>query len=65
MNVHLTFAGLTETLDAKMDSLITSNMVPQFAGFIKGKGKKFLPTQRVNARLTVKIPFCDKASAQW
>ncbi|XP_033645036.1 venom phosphodiesterase 2-like [Asterias rubens] len=27
--------GLTETLEAKMDSLIISNMVPQFAGFIQ------------------------------
>ncbi|XP_022102613.1 venom phosphodiesterase 2-like isoform X2 [Acanthaster planci] len=27
--------GLTETLTAKMDALISSNMVPQFRGFIK------------------------------
>ncbi|XP_022102616.1 venom phosphodiesterase 2-like [Acanthaster planci] len=27
--------GLTETLDAKMDALITSNLVPQFSGFIR------------------------------
>ncbi|XP_038056713.1 venom phosphodiesterase 2-like [Patiria miniata] len=27
--------GLTETLDAEMDALITSNLVPQFTGFIR------------------------------
>ncbi|XP_071807109.1 venom phosphodiesterase 2-like [Asterias amurensis] len=34
-NGYLYSPGLTSSLDAKMDALITSNMVPQFSGFIK------------------------------
>ena len=40
-----TFSELTNTLEAKMDSLIASNMVPQYSGFIKGKLKLSCKTE--------------------